>query len=211
MSFSNIDSSGSLDIQVVAGNDIVPHLQAIARLRISVFRSYPYLYDGDMAYEEKYLATYANKPGAMTVLALDENRIAVGASTALPLEDETAEVRAPFLKSGIASEDVFYFGESVLESSYRGRGIGVRFFEEREKYARDLSSRRNSPFRYLAFCAVERPPDHPLKPAGYMPLDLFWKKRGFKKHPDMQTTFSWKDIGEPNETKKTMTFWLKEL
>lgn len=211
MSILNTDSSGTLAIKVVTGNDMVSHLQAIARLRILVFRSYPYLYDGDMAYEKKYLATYASKPGAMTVLALDKNRMVVGASTALPLEDETEEVRAPFLEKGIAPEEVLYFGESVLESSYRGMGIGVRFFKEREKYARTLSTRRHKPFRYLAFCAVERRPDHPLKPTGYTPLDLFWKKRGFKKHPDMQTTFSWRDIGEPNETKKKMLFWLKEL
>jgi GNAT superfamily N-acetyltransferase len=32
---------------------------------------------------------------------------------------------------------IFYFGESVLLSQYRGQGVGVRFFEEREKAARD--------------------------------------------------------------------------
>ena len=202
-----------LEIKVISGRQLLRHMESIARLRISVFRDYPYLYKGDMEYEKKYLATYMNKPDAMTVLVLDKG-VAVGASTALPLRDETEEVQAPFLQKGIDPAEVFYFGESVLASSYRGLGLGVRFFEERELFARsraDTGGASGTPFRILAFCAVERSADHPLRPDGYKPLNLFWKNRGFTKYPDMKTTFWWKDIGEPEETEKQMIFWLKEL
>jgi len=201
-----------LEIKTVSGKDLLPHMEAIARLRISVFRAFPYLYDGDMEYEKKYLSTYMNKADAMTVLVLDGGK-AVGASTALPLVHETGEVIRPFFARGIAPEEVFYFGESVLEPSYRGMGLGVRFFEEREKFAGDRARqvRGGKPWRLLAFCAVDRPADHPMRPPGYVPLDRFWQNRGFKKIPGMQTTFSWKDIGDSEETKKSMTFWLKEL
>ncbi len=42
-----------LEIKVISGRQLLPHMESIARLRISVFRAYPYLYDGDMEYEKK--------------------------------------------------------------------------------------------------------------------------------------------------------------
>jgi GNAT superfamily N-acetyltransferase len=210
-SSATIDPS-RLEIKVVSGRDLLPHMETLARLRISVFRAFPYLYDGDMEYEKKYLSTYMNKPDAMTVLVLDGGK-AVGASTALPLIDETDEVIRPFVDKGIVPEEVFYLGESVLEPAYRGMGLGVRFFEEREKYARMKAGAppEGKPWRRLAFCAVKRPAGHPMRPAGYVPLDRFWENRGYRKQPGMQTTFSWRDLGDAGETRKPMTFWLKEL
>ena len=100
---------------------------------------------------------------------------------------------------------VFYYGESVLLPSYRGRGIGKAFLAKRERHAAERG------FSTVAFCAVERPDDHPLKPAGYVPLHGFWRSQGYERHPELATTFRWKDIGEPTETDKPMVFWLKSL
>jgi GNAT superfamily N-acetyltransferase len=100
---------------------------------------------------------------------------------------------------------VFYFGESVLLKAYRGRGLGVRLFEEREAHARSLGA------RYTVFCAVQRPADHPRRPPGYVALDAFWNRRGYRRHPSLHTAFRWRDVDEPAETSKTMAFWFKEL
>lgn len=186
------------------GADIEAVLPDLARLRTTVFRDFPYLYEGDAAYEAQYLATYVRSPRSLAALVWHGEK-AVGATTALPLIDETPEVRAPFEAAGIAPDTVFYLGESVLLDAYRGRGLGVRFFHEREAHARTLG------FRVAAFCAVERPADHPLRPKRYEPLDAFWRRRGYEKRADLTTTFSWQDIGETAETAKPMTFWLKEL
>ncbi len=105
------------------GTDIAPYLEALADLRIRVFRDYPYLYDGDPAYEADYLQRYADNPRSLFVLALDGERL-VGASTAQPLADELDEFRAPFERAGYRIEDVFYYGESVLLPDYRGGGLG---------------------------------------------------------------------------------------
>jgi hypothetical protein len=56
---------------------------------------------------------------------------------------------------------------------------------------------------------VDRPADHPLRPAGYRPLDEFWRSQGYTKHPELQATFVWKEIGEEIESPKTLTFWTK--
>jgi GNAT superfamily N-acetyltransferase len=192
-----------MQVKIVHGEAVTPHIADLARLRIEVFRAFPYLYEGSEDYETSYLATYARSPESLFVLAIDGERI-VGASTGVPMTDASDEFKAPFLAVGIDPQQVFYFGESVLSSSYRGRGLGVRFFEEREAYARRLGR-----FDWCAFCAVERPKDHPLRPAGYAPLDEFWRRRGYTQRADLRTMLAWQDIGEEGETEKPMSFWLK--
>ena len=80
------------------------------------------------------------------------------------------------------------------------------FFDHREDHARSFER-----FALAAFCAVQRPADHPLKPHDYVSLDAFWRKRGFEKAEGLVTSFSWKDIDQPEETAKPMQFWLKAL
>ncbi|HEX2082701.1 MAG TPA: GNAT family N-acetyltransferase, partial [Xanthomonadaceae bacterium] len=56
-------------IRRFAGAAVRPHLDAVARLRMAVFRDWPYLYEGDMDYERDYLSAYARSPGSVFVLA----------------------------------------------------------------------------------------------------------------------------------------------
>ena len=176
----------------------------LARLRIAVFRDFPYLYEGDLDYERRYLATFMASPGAVVVGALDRRRL-VGAATASPLADHFEEFAAPFAAQGLDVGEFFYFAESVLEKAYRGRGVGVRFFEEREKAARDAG------FSRCVFSSVLRPQDHPARPQGYVPLDVFWTRRGYARIEGLSTGFSWRDVGESEETVKPMEFWQKRL
>jgi GNAT superfamily N-acetyltransferase len=197
-----------LRIQRATGAELERHIPALAGLRTQVFREYPYLYEGDADYEARYLDTYRQAAGSVAVLALDGERV-VGASTALPLAEETEEVKRPFLAAGYAPERVFYLGESVLLPEYRGQGLGVRFFAEREAHAQQLCAARGYDFDWLAFCAVERAAGDPRRPPGYVPLDAFWTKRGYRRHPELRTTFRWREIGEAAESEKPMVFWLK--
>lgn len=192
-------------IERCTGTSVGRYIADLARLRIAVFREYPYLYDGSLAYEEKYLRTYLESKDSVIVLALDGEQV-VGASTGTPMEGETEEVKRPFAAHGYDPLRIFYFGESVLHRAYRGLGIGVRFFHEREEHARSLER-----VDYCVFCAVERPPNHPRRPPDYQPLDAFWMKRGYVKHPQLATTFSWREIDEQEESAKPMVFWLKAL
>ncbi len=195
--------STTIKIERFSGEALIPYIPELARLRIEVFRDFPYLYDGDLAYEEKYLQTYIQCPESVIVLAFDGDKI-IGASTAIPLKYETDEVKKPFIEQGYDPETIFYCGESVLNKNYRGLGIGVRFFEQREAHAADLGG-----FQHICFCCVERPLDHPRRPADYVPLDKFWNKRGYVKHLELKTTYTWKDLDDATETPKPMTFWLK--
>lgn len=169
-----------------------------------MFQEYPYLYLGDPEYERRYLASYAASEAGVVVLARDGERV-VGASTALPLAQHSDEVVPPLEAAGYPAASVYYFGESVLEPAYRGRGLGRRFFEEREARARALG------FAVAAFCAVDRPADHPRRPPGYTGHDALWTGCGFHRRPGVVARFAWRDLDEPAETEKPMTFWIKEL
>lgn len=194
----------TLEIKTFSGAEAAARFPDVARLRIAVFRDFPYLYDGDLAYEECYLSTYARSQGSIFVLAIDDGTV-VGASTGTPMTAETDEVKAPFLASGRDPADYFYFGESVLLPAYRGRGIGVTFFAEREAQARRLG------LRHTTFCAVERPANHPRRPTDYVPLDAFWHKRGYRHHPELRTSFTWRDLDDTSESPKPLSFWIKDL
>lgn len=178
---------------------------ALALLRIAVFRDFPYLYEGTVDYEKAYLQTYARSERSFLFAAFDGERM-VGATTCIPLSDETEEVQEPFVKAGYLLSEVFYFGESILLKDYRGMGLGHRFFDEREAHAAGFGT-----FRHTSFCAVVRPDDHPLRPAGYRPLDDFWTKRGYHKEPQLRSLFSWPDIGETLSTPKEMVYWMRAL
>ncbi len=195
----------ALRIETFSGPDLAPVLPTLARLRIDVFRAWPYLYDGDPASEERYLVEFAKAPTAGLVLAFDGEE-PVGCSSCLPLAEAGPALSVPFAARGIDPARVFYFGESVLLPRYRGQGVGVAFFAAREAHARRLTA-----CDFAAFCAVERPPDHPLKPAGAVSLDAFWRRRGFVPYPDMTCTMAWKQVDTAVDVTNTLAFWMKSL
>lgn len=198
-------ADGTLRTELLRGAEIAARLDELARLRIAVFREFPYLYDGDAGYEARYLQAYVDAPDSLCVLALDGGRV-VGASTALPLADEDAAFQQPFLERGIPVDGVFYCAESVVLPDYRGRGLGHRFFDAREAHARTLGR-----FRWTAFAAVDRAADDPRRPAGARGNEAFWTRRGYVRQPGMTMRLAWKELGESLETDKPLTFWLRPL
>ena len=194
----------NIDIRSLTGDAAHRYLDDVAALRIAVFRHWPYLYDGDMDYEREYLAAYAASPRSVFVLAMHEGRV-VGAATGIPLADDADAFRAPFEAQGLPVEDVFYFGESVLLTGYRGRGIGHAFFDRREAHARALGG-----FRWTAFAAVDRAVDDPRRPFAHRDNDAFWHKRGYTRREGMTMQLEWNEQGE-GEIDHPLTFWMREL
>jgi GNAT superfamily N-acetyltransferase len=197
----------SLALEVVTGNApaFAASIPELARLRIAVFREFPYLYAGSLAYEEKYLATYTQCPASVAVLVRDGARV-VGASTGLPLAAETAEFTAPLLAASYDPAEIFYCGESVLLREYRGQGIYREFFSAREAHARSLGG-----MRWMALCAVTRAVDHPRRPSNYVPLDAVWEKFGYTRQSSLTMHYPWQDLDEAAPSFKEMVFWLKSL
>ena len=188
----------------ISGPELSSSLHEVAALRLTVFRDFPYLYDGDLTYELDYLKHYTQCERAVFVLAISDEQV-VGASTGLPMSDADEDFQRPFLERGQPLEGIFYFGESVLLASHRGQGLGHHFFNERERVARTLGATMTT------FCAVDRPATHPLRPNDYQPLDDFWRRRGYTKQTDLTTSFVWRDLDHDQETAKPMVFWTRQL
>ncbi len=194
----------TLDVRSLTGADLDAALDDVARLRIAVFRDWPYLYDGDLDYERRYLSTYRDSPGAILVW-----RLRRGAPCGC--RDRHADGRSRRrIRRGLC-QDRAAAGARVLLRRVRaparipGQGIGHRFFDAREAQARRLGR------SHVAFCSVKRPDDHPARPAQARTNDAFWRKRGYAPLPGVMADFAWKDLGEREETRKPLQFWLRAL
>lgn len=194
----------NISVSVLTRGEIAGAIDDLARLRISIFREFPYLYDGDAAYEAGYLKAYETSNRAIVVAARDGDQL-VGAATGTPLSDHHDEFAGAFAATPYNMDRVFYCAESVLLPGYRGHGLGHVFFDEREAHARRLG------YTHCCFCAVIRPHTHPARPDDYRPLDGFWRKRGYVRLDGVTAGYAWKDIGETRESVKPMQFWIREL
>ena len=197
-------NASPITMEAVSGAALRPHLEAVAALRIEVFRDWPYLYEGDIGYEREYLDAYVRSSNSIIVLARDGDAI-VGASTGIPLAEDSAEFQAPFHARGIDVARVFYCGESVLLPGYRGRGIGHAFFDAREAHARRLGG-----FDWTAFAAVDRDAEDLRRPAGHRGNELFWGKRGYSRQPGMTMRLHWNEV-DIGDVEHPLTFWLCPL
>lgn len=194
----------AVEIRSMTGAALEAALEDVARLRIEVFRAFPYLYDGGLAYEREYLQSYRDSARALVVGAFDGDTL-IGASTGAPLVDHADDFAAAFAGCGLDLGGIFYCAESVLLPAYRGQGIGHGFFDAREAHARGLGYVKS------AFCGVQRPKDHPLRPADYAPLDPFWRKRGYAPLEGAVAQFTWKDLDQDKESTKPLQFWIRDL
>lgn len=179
-------------------------LPALARLRIAVFRDWPYLYEGTEAYEARYLEEFMAESGSVLVTAEVDGAI-VGAATASPMSGQKEAFQAPFSVGGLDVARLFYFGESVLLPAFRGLGIGHGFFDAREAAARQAGA------SHACFCAVIREADHPLRPPQARDLHPFWRARGYAPMEGAITAFEWKDVDQAEETAHPMQFWIRAL
>lgn len=191
-------------VRPLTGEDLEQALPALARLRIEVFAAFPYLYAGTQAYEQTYLRTFAKARDAFIIAAEEDGEI-IGCATGSAIDAHHGEFAAPLEDAGFDLAGTFYFGESVLKPDFRGRGLGHAFFDAREAHAQDRGYAR------ACFCAVDRPADHPRRPAGYSPLDPFWEKRGYRKLPGITARFAWPTEPGGADLTHPMNYWMREF
>ncbi len=192
-------------ITIMTGAALAPFLPDVARLRVKVFATWPYLYEAPEGAEARYLQAYAQSPGAAVVLARDGAAV-VGAATCQPMAEASQAVREGFSRSGEDPAQWCYFGESVLLEAYRGRGLGVAFFAARETHARALG------LQGAAFCAVVRNHNDPRRPADHVALDGFWRRRGYAPRPELSCIMHWAEPGDAGrQTPHALSFWTRRL
>lgn len=194
----------AIEVRALAAAEIDAALPVLGRLRAQMFREWPYLYDADPEFERHYLRAIGSTPGATLIVALDGEEI-VGAASASPLLVQEDDLVTPFAAAGWDVGSIFYFGESLLLPPYRGRGVGHRFFDLRERQARLAGA------SHAVFASVERPPCHPGRPPQYAPLDPFWRRRGYRPLENPACTLMWKDTLATAEMPHRMRLWHRVL
>ena len=74
----------TIEVVALSGSEFSAAIPELARLRIRIFREWPYLYDGDLVYEERYLRRFVEADRAFLAVARDGEAV-VGAATAAPI------------------------------------------------------------------------------------------------------------------------------
>lgn len=193
-----------IEVRPLSPHEIAERLDELAALRIGVFRSWPYLYEGSLDYERAYLRPYLQSPSALVTGVLHGNRL-IGASTAIPLDEQSNDFIAPFARRPEMPETILYGGESLLLPIYRGRGIGAQFFDLREAHARALGK------RHVAFCSIVRPENHPSRPANARDNEGFWTRRGYLPLPGVIAELDWRDRNDTEDSTHQLQFWMRTL
>lgn len=192
-----------IEIQELKGQEITPHIPEMGKLRVGMFKEYPYLYEGSAEYEEEYLSIYANSPNSL-ILTVNHNNKIVGMLTGLRLIDWFDMALEPFKVAGHNPAEIYYIGEGMLLEEYRGIFSYTPLINQQEALAKQLGA------KYMSFCAVNRPNNHPEKPTNYRSLTPLFKRLGYTK-TNVIAEFEWTDVGDTQPTHKPMQFWLKPL
>lgn len=194
-----------IHVRAFIGPSLHTYFHSIAKLRIDVFRDYPFLEEPDLYRETLGLKRYLTSKEAIGVLVFD-NTTLVGVSLGAPLSLECEQIQKPFRERFHDISTYFYFGESALLKQYRSRGIGHHFFDVREAHVRHFKK-----YKHICFFDPFRPEIDTYKPADYLSLHDFWRKRGYIHCPDLHCKLKWKEIHEKESTEKCLTFWVKDL
>jgi GNAT superfamily N-acetyltransferase len=187
------------------GTGLKPYLHSVAKLRMEVFKEYPYFEEPNLDRETQFLKKIFLNKESIGVLIFD-NTTLVGMSLGYPLTIEEPSLHHPFKKRQLDIEAYFFFEDSALLKAYRGRGIGHHFFDAREAHVAHYKK-----FKHICFCFPDSLEVDPQRPKDFIPLHDFWRKRGYAQHPEMKCTLSWKAIGEARPTEKQMVYWIKDL
>ncbi len=194
-----------IHVRSFTGSHLKSYLHPIAKLRMEVFKEYPYFEEPDLNHEIKYLEKIFSCKETIGVLIFD-NTTLIGVSLGCPLTLEEAAIQNPILERHTTVDSYYFFGNSTLLKNYRSRGIGHHFYDAREMHVTQYKK-----FKHICFCVPDCSGLDANRPKDYVPLIDFWRKRGYIHHPEIKCTLSWKKLNETQTSNIPMSFWIKEL
>jgi ribosomal protein S18 acetylase RimI-like enzyme len=137
-----------MKIEVIKGIETKKYIDAIAKLRMTNFRDYPYSYEGDMALEKKYLSMYQNSKDSFFIIAKDGDKV-IGAITGMPLHESADDCTEVYLEKNIPTIGIYYVGEIIVLNEYRDQGLGHKMWTEFENQVRALKHYKQLAIREL--------------------------------------------------------------
>lgn len=195
----------NIKILHLTGIAIKPYIPMLSRLRAEVLQDYPYLAKDDLEKDMRYLKYLSHYNETIAVIILDGTKV-IGFSIGIPMEKEISSNQIPLVAKNYNLSHFFYFSMSILLKKYHSRGFIHHFFDIQEQHVYHLKR-----FKRVCFNTVQRPENHSKRPRDYLPLDTFWKKRGYIEHPEIITQRSWIDIDDKEPSFKPLIYWIKNL
>lgn len=194
-----------IHIRSFTGSGLKTWLHPIAKLRMEVFKDYPWFEEPNLDQQTESLRKIASCKESISVLIFD-NTTLVGASLGYPLNIEEPALLRPFRDRQLEIDSYFYFGESTLLKHYRGRGIGHHFFDAREAHVAHFKK-----YKHICFCTPNCPESDSSRPKDFVsPVD-FWRKRGYIHHPEMKCLLFWNTLEKAHPSEHQMSFWIRDL
>lgn len=195
----------SVKTELLVGDQILPYLEQISQLYINIYEEFPYLFQGDVEQQKVAIKEhYISKKTGIVCLLLIENQV-VGAGLGCALIESSDKFKEPFIKQKYAIDNLFFWGELILEPVYRGKKLGKKLYQKMGEAI------KQSGYSSVCFCTVERSDDHPSKPDTYKSLEPLWEKLGFKKDEKLTFTGRWQEIGKEEATDQPMVFWVGKI
>lgn len=199
-----------VEYQSYVGARIAEVLSEVARLRIILFREYPYLYDGTEEYERQYLAGLAANERSLVLVARVDGAV-VATATALPLEGDADILRdasSAFRRAGEDPGAYYYYSEILVQPEQRRSGIAREFYARRREHALGLG------YSKVCFAAVEHEAGGGIaRPLEYFDPAPMWESMGFVRRPEIAIRYHWPTLTDRGtvELDHRMVFWLKPL
>lgn len=194
----------------LVGPEIIPVLDDVARLRVELFRDYPYLYNGNLEYEKNYLKGLAGNEKSFVAAAYHGGEV-VGAATALPLLSDAEildGVRERFVRAGIEPAACYYYSEILVRPAHRRRGISSEFYRRRKEMALDIG------FSVACFAALDTGDSGMTAPPDYFDPSGMWRRMGFSRHRDIHVDYHWPTLqpdGSTADMAHRLYFWTRRL
>ena len=194
--------------KLLSGPELQTIIPFMAMQRISAFREYPYLYEGNNTEENEYCQWFTSLPHSAVAVAY-ANGEPVGFVSGTGFAGFDVHFKgsiALFKKNGLDSKKFYYIPEAIIVPEHRKHSLIEKLHDVIEQRAKALG--------YSAICCAEESHDnHPLKPAGYQSRDRLFLKGGYSK-TNMSIKFPWLTI-QPDGTLKdeehSLSYWIKNL
>ena len=98
-----------IHVRSFTGTGLKPYLHSVAKLRVEVFKEYPYFEEPDLEGETQLLKKLFLNKESIGVLIFD-NTTLVGVSLGYPLSIEEPALHRPFKEKQLNVESYFFFG-----------------------------------------------------------------------------------------------------
>lgn len=189
------------------GDELPKIIHTLGLWRIKYFREFPYLYEGNIDYEQAYLNNYIKgKDSVILCIEVEKEPIAIASGTSLMSEMDITTRSMQELSNLIPVESTAYLGEIIISEAYRGKGLSKTIISQLENHFKNLN------YTHTCFLTVVRN-NHPLEPKNYIKPSVFWIANGYTK-TFVSSSFHWPCIQENGkiiECENEMIYWVKSL